>query len=84
MRSRGLRAGDLVGDLLAEVVAPAELLADDLDDVLGVAVVLGEDQRLGHLGAAGEDLREQLVAERADDEPDLVLGDDVAVESSAP
>ena len=54
----------------------AELLADDLDDVLGVAVVLGEDEGLGHLGAAGEDVGEQPVAERLDDEPDLVLGDD--------
>ena len=80
MQVFGLLAGGLVGDLLAEVVALAELLADDLHDVLGVAVVLGEDQRLGHLGAAGEDLGEELVAEGADDGADLVVGDHVAVE----
>ena len=39
-----------------EFVALGKLLAHDSHDVLGVAVVLGEDQRLGHLGAAGEDL----------------------------
>ena len=76
----GLRAGGAVGDLLAEVVALAEFLAHDLDDVLGVGVVLGEDEGLGHLGAAGEDFGEQLVAEGADDGADLVRGDHVAVE----
>ena len=45
-----------------------------------MAVVLGEDQGLRHLGAAGEDLGEELVPEGADDGADLVLGDDVAVE----
>ena len=56
---RGL-AGDgvlrLVGDLLAEVVAFAEDLAAEVDDVLGVGVVLGEDERLRHERAAGEEL----------------------------
>ena len=47
--------------------------------VLGVQVGLGEDERLGDLGAAGEDLR-QPVAEGADHEPDLLGVDDVAVE----
>ena len=80
LREDGFRVfGRLVGDLLAEVVALAELLADDLDDVVGVAVGLGEDQGLRHLLAAGEDLR-QLVAEGADDGADLVGVDDVAVE----
>ena len=45
-----------------------------------MAVVLGEDQRLGHLGAAGEDLGEELVAEGADHGADLILGHDGAVE----
>jgi hypothetical protein len=77
-----LRAGGAVGDLLGEVVALAELLAHDLDDVLGVVVVLGEDERLGQGSslAAGEDLGEQLVAEGAHDGADLVRGDHVAVE----
>ena len=52
-----------------------------LDDVLGVAVVLGEDQRLRHLGRGpGKISVQQLVAERADDGADLVGRDDVAVE----
>ena len=76
----GCFAGGAVGDLLRELVALAELLAHDPDDVFGVAVVLGEDQRLGHLGAAGEDLGEQLVAEGAHQGADLVQGDHVAVE----
>ena len=45
-----------------------------------MAVVLGEDQGLGHFRAAGEDLGEELVLEGADDGADLVGGDDVAVE----
>ena len=76
----GLFAGGAVGDLLGEVVALAELFADDLDDVFGVAVVLGEDERLRHFGAAGKDFGEELVAEGADDGADLIRGDDVAVE----
>ena len=68
----GLLAGRLVGDLGGEVVALAEHLADDLDDLLGVGVVLGEDQRLRHLGAAGEDLGEQPVAEGLEHGADLV------------
>ena len=76
----GLFAGGAVGDLLGEVVALAELFADDLDDVFGVGVVLGEDERLRHFGAAGKDLGKELVPEGADDGADLVRGDDVAVE----
>ena len=74
----------LVGDLLAERVALAEFLADDLDDVVGVGIGLGEDERLGHFvgavrgGALGENGR-QLVAEGADDGADLRGIDDLAV-----
>ena len=74
------RALGLVGDLLGEVRAAAELLADDPQDVLGVRLVLAEEDRLRHLRAAGEDLGQDLVAEGADDRPDLVGGDDGAVE----
>jgi hypothetical protein len=35
------------------------LLAQDAEDVLGVVVGLGEDEGLGELGAAGEDVGEQ-------------------------
>ena len=45
-----------------------------------MVVVLGEDQRLGHLGAAGEDVGGQLVAERAHEGADLVHRHHVAVE----
>ena len=45
----GCRAGGLVGDLLGEIIALAELLAERPDDILGVAVVLGKDQGLGHI-----------------------------------
>ena len=37
------RAGRLVGDLLAELVALSELLADDLHNVVGVGIVFRED-----------------------------------------
>ena len=76
----GLLAGRLVGDLGGELVPLAEHLAGDLDDLVGVRVVLGEDQRLRHLGAAGEDLGEEPVAEGLEHGADLVAGDDGAVE----
>lgn len=75
-----LGSGHLVGDLLAEVVAAAELVADDLDDVLGMAVVLGEDQRLRHLPPARKDVGEEAVTEPADDGTDLVARHHAAVE----
>ena len=80
----GGAAGGLVGDLHREVVAAAELLAHDLDDVVGVGVVLGEDQGLRHLGAAGEDLGEEPVAERPHHGADLVAGHDRAIECLGP
>ena len=67
-----------VGDFLAEGIAFAEFLAHGVDDVVGVAVGLGEDQGLGDFLTAGEDGR-QVVAEGADDGADLVRVDDVAV-----
>ena len=45
-----------------------------------MAVVAGEYQGLGNLGAAGEDIGEEPVAELADHGADLVRGDDVAIE----
>ena len=76
----GLFAGRAVGDLLGEVVALAEFFANDLDDIFGVAVVLGEDERLRHFGAAGKDFSEELVPVGPNDGADLIRGDDVAVE----
>ncbi len=69
----GLLARGAVGDLLAELVALAELLPDDLDDVFGVRIILGEDQRLGHFRAPGEDLGKQPVPKGLDHRADLVL-----------
>ena len=66
--------------MAGEVVALAELLPNDVDDVLGVGVVLGEDQGLRDLGPAGEDFREQPLLERPDHSSDLVRGNDGAVE----
>ena len=75
-----LRAGRLGCDLLAEVVALAELLLDDLDNVVGVAVLLGKDERLRNLGSTREDLAEEPVPEGVHNEPDLVRRHHVAVE----
>src|ERR1035438_2721940 len=69
-----------VGYLLAEIVAFAELLADDLHNIIGVAVVAGEHKRLRDFGAAGKDVGKELVAKFADDGANLVGGDNVAIE----
>ena len=45
-----------------------------------MVVVFGEDQRLRYDGAAGEDVGEQPVAERFEDEADLGFAGDVSVE----
>jgi hypothetical protein len=50
----------LVGDFLAELVAFAENFAHGLDDVVGVAVGLGEDQGLRDLVAAWKNLRQSI------------------------
>ena len=76
----GLGPGGAVGDFLAEVVALVELLPDGPNYVVGVAVVLGEDDGLGDVLAMGEDVGEQLVAEGLDDGANLVDGHHVAVQ----
>ena len=68
-------AGGAVGDLLAEVVALGELLPNDVDDIVRVAVVLGEDDGLGHVFAAWENLGVDAVAESLNDRADLVHRD---------
>ena len=69
----------LVGDLLAEAVLLIELLADDLDDVVGVGIGLGEDKGFRDFLAVRENGR-QGIAEGADDGANLGGIDDVAVE----
>src|SRR5262249_12118321 len=49
----GIGAVGAVGDLFREIVALPKDLADDPDDLLGMMVVLAEDQGLQHLAAAG-------------------------------
>ena len=66
-----LRTIRLTGDLLAEFIALAKLLPDDLNDIIRMAVGLGKDQRLGHFAAMREKLREQVVPERSDHGADL-------------
>ena len=68
MPLRILRA---VRDLRGELVAAAEHLTHAPHDLLGMRVILGEDERLRHLTAAREDVSEQLVAIRLQDETDL-------------
>ena len=79
-----LRVLGRVGDLLAELVPLAELLPDDLDDVVGVAVRLGKDQRLGNFAPAGKQLGEQILPERADHRADLTGVDDIPVQLGGP
>src|SRR5439155_2937773 len=67
-------------DLLGEVVPLAELLAQNLNDIVGVAVVLGKDQCFGHFGAARENLREETVSKGLNDGANLVFGNYIAVE----
>ena len=69
-----------VGDLLAEGVALAIDLAQDVDDVVGVAVGLGEDEGLGRFLARREDLRFHGGLHGLDHLPDLADVDHGAVQ----
>jgi hypothetical protein len=70
----------VVSDLRREVVALAEYLAHLGDDLLGVGVVLCEDQRLRHHRAPREDLGEQPVSERLKHRADLIGRGDRPIE----
>jgi hypothetical protein len=69
-----------VGDLLHEVVAATEDLAIDADDLLGMVVVLAEDQGLRHLAAARKQFGGQAVAIGFEHRADLVRHHDGPVE----
>src|SRR5271166_6500169 len=69
-----------VRDLLSKIIPLAKLLADDLHNVVGMTVALGEDQSLGHLETSRKDFGEQMVAKGLDDRADLIFGDHAAVE----
>ena len=75
-----MSAGRLVGDLHGEVVALAELLAHDLDDVLGVASSLAKISVFGTSVRPGKISVKSRSRKVLDDRADLVLGDDGAVE----
>jgi len=70
----------LVGDLHCLLIVQAPLLAQDPEDVFGVAVALGEKQQLGDLRAAREDLSEQFLADRAQHRADLIRRHHAAIE----
>ena len=80
--ARAFAAG-AVGDFLAELVAFAELFAEDLHNIIGVGVVFGEDQGFGNMGAVRKNLGEELVAEGADHRADLVGNHHIAVQLAA-
>jgi hypothetical protein len=69
-----------VSDFLAEVIALGEFLASDVDNVFGVVIVLGENKRFWHVGAASKDFCEEFFFESAKDGTDLIGGDHFAVE----
>lgn len=65
---------------LAECIALAVDLADDLHDVIRMAVGLGKDEGLGRFLAAGEDLRFHRFLHRENHLPDLARVDDGAIQ----
>ena len=69
-----------VGDLLAETVAPTEDLARDIDDVLGVVVILGKNKGFRDMLPAREQFGEELVLEGPEHRADLVRRHDGAVQ----
>ena len=80
MRVFRFNARGPVGDLLAEVVSLVELLTHHAHNVVGVTVVLGEDDGLGHVLTARENLREQAVPEGLDNGANLVFGYNVSIQ----
>ena len=75
-----LRVIGSVGDFLTELVAFAKFLADDLNDVVGMAVGFGKNQRFGHFLTPWEKCGEQILPERANDHTDLAGIDNVPVQ----
>ena len=69
----------LVSDLFTKGITFAKFFPYRLDDVVGVAVGLGEDQGLGHFLAAWKYLG-QTVSEGLDDRSDLAGIDDVPIQ----
>ena len=62
------------------LIVQAPLLTQDPEDVFGVAVALGEEQQLGDLRAARENLGEQLLADRAQHRADLIRRHHAAIQ----
>ena len=76
----GFRLVCLTGDLFAKLVAFAEFLTHDLDNIIRVAVRFGKNQCLRHFPAMREQLRKQILFERTDHGADLTGVDHVAVQ----
>ncbi len=79
----GLAVAAAIGDLGGEIVALTEDFADHLHDVVGMGVVLGEDQCLGYRRTPREQLREELLLECRENSADLVRRHHCAVELPA-
>src|SRR5207245_6161354 len=69
----GIAPGGQVSNLLTEVVTLPELLAENADDVFGMAIVFGKDQGLRDFAAARENLNEEAFLESASDQANLIL-----------
>jgi hypothetical protein len=67
-----------VGYFFSEIISFVEFLSHDPDDILGMRIVLGKDERLGNNGSFRKDLR-QLLFEGPDDRSDLVGGHHIPV-----
>ena len=71
--------GDFVGHFFAELTLFPKLLPHGLDNIVGVAVGFGKDQRLGHLLPTWKDLP-PFIPKGANDGTNLVRVDDRAIE----
>src|SRR5699024_4875467 len=69
-----------VGNLFAELVSLAELVPNNLNNIIGVAVGLGKDQGFGDFLSPREQYREQVVPEGTNHGADLAGVDDVPVQ----
>ena len=73
-----------VGNLFAELVSLAELIPDNLNNIIGVAVSLGKDQGFGDFRPPREQRSEQIVPEGTNHRADLAGVDDVPVQLGGP
>ena len=77
---RDLGKSGAIRDLLAKVVALGQHLAHGTHDVVGMGIVLGENQRFRYFGAAGECIGQHLVAKLLKHRANLTVRNYIAVE----